>query len=385
MSMMGITLNFMSTMAMGLVAGVLVDDAIVEIENIVRHMRMGKSAYQASLDAADEIGLAVLATTMAIVAVFLPVALMPGIAGQYFKAFGFTVVVSVLMSLLVARMITPLSRPISCARTASSRTPLEVDGPLSEGPQLEPRHDQGRCAAREAAQARAQVRLLRARRAPAAAAVLAAFVAGTGGAMKMLGKLGVERRDHVRARGVVGAAHRLRRGQADRLHRPAHGRRRGFAEWHGSWPRAGTRACTTTAWRWSAPASSRCCSASSCSARCRMSFFPPQNDDFRAVNITWRRAHAQADRGGVDRVAAIVSQGSERRARVRARQRRQRPGQHRLKKDREVTSTEFERNCRRRSPRSPTRASASRARTAAGPIRFARHHALSSAATIRCS
>jgi multidrug efflux pump subunit AcrB len=108
MSMLGITLNFMSTMAMGLVAGVLVDDAIVEIENIVRHMRMGKSAYQASLDAADEIGLAVLATTMAIVAVFFPVALMPGIAGQYFKAFGFTVVVSVLMSLLVARMITPL-------------------------------------------------------------------------------------------------------------------------------------------------------------------------------------------------------------------------------------------------------------------------------------
>ena len=108
MSLMGITLNFMSTMAMGLVSGVLVDDAIVEIENIVRHMRMGKSAYQASLDAADEIGLAVLATTMAIVAVFLPVAMMPGIAGQYFKAFGFTVVLSVLMSLLVARMITPL-------------------------------------------------------------------------------------------------------------------------------------------------------------------------------------------------------------------------------------------------------------------------------------
>src|SRR3954451_10773008 len=108
MSMMGITLNFMSTMAMGLVAGVLVDDAIVEIENIVRHMRMGKSGYQAAIDAADEIGLAVLATTMAIVAVFLPVALMPGIAGQYFKAFGFTVVLSVLMSLFVARMITPL-------------------------------------------------------------------------------------------------------------------------------------------------------------------------------------------------------------------------------------------------------------------------------------
>jgi multidrug efflux pump subunit AcrB len=108
MSLMGITLNFMSTMAMGLVSGVLVDDAIVEIENIVRHMRMGKSGYQAALDAADEIGLAVLATTMSIVAVFLPVALMPDVAGQYFKAFGFTVVLSVLMSLLVARMITPL-------------------------------------------------------------------------------------------------------------------------------------------------------------------------------------------------------------------------------------------------------------------------------------
>jgi multidrug efflux pump subunit AcrB len=69
---------------------------------------MGKSGYQAALDAADEIGLAVLATTMAIVAVFFPVALMPGIAGQYFKAFGFTIVLSVLMSLFVARMITPL-------------------------------------------------------------------------------------------------------------------------------------------------------------------------------------------------------------------------------------------------------------------------------------
>ena len=108
MDMMGINLNFMSTMAMSLVAGVLVDDAIVEIENIVRHMRMGKSAYQASIDAADEIGLAVLATTMAIVAVFLPVALMPGISGQFFQSFGYTVVISVLMSLFVARMITPM-------------------------------------------------------------------------------------------------------------------------------------------------------------------------------------------------------------------------------------------------------------------------------------
>ena len=108
MSLMGITLNGLSLLALSLVAGVLVDDAIVEIENIVRHMRMGKSAYQASIDAADEIGLAVLATTMSIVAVFLPVALMPGISGQFFKSFGYTVVISVMMSLFVARMITPL-------------------------------------------------------------------------------------------------------------------------------------------------------------------------------------------------------------------------------------------------------------------------------------
>ncbi|QHL89986.1 AcrB/AcrD/AcrF family protein [Sphingomonas changnyeongensis] len=108
MDLMGFTLNNLSLLALSLVSGVLVDDAIVEIENIVRHMRMGKSAYQASIDAADEIGLAVLATTMAIVAVFLPVALMPGISGQFFIQFGMTVVVAVLMSLGVARMITPM-------------------------------------------------------------------------------------------------------------------------------------------------------------------------------------------------------------------------------------------------------------------------------------
>ncbi|WP_294320148.1 efflux RND transporter permease subunit [uncultured Sphingomonas sp.] len=108
MDMLGFTLNQMTLLALSLVAGVLVDDAIVEIENIVRHMRMGKSAYQASIDAADEIGIAVLATTMAIVAVFLPVGLMPGISGQFFKNFGLTVVASVLMSLAVARLITPM-------------------------------------------------------------------------------------------------------------------------------------------------------------------------------------------------------------------------------------------------------------------------------------
>jgi multidrug efflux pump subunit AcrB len=108
MDLMGFSLNSLSLLALSLVAGVLVDDAIVEIENIVRHMRMGKSAFQASIDAADEIGLAVVATTMTIVAVFLPVALMPGISGQFFIQFGMTVVVAVLLSLAVARMITPM-------------------------------------------------------------------------------------------------------------------------------------------------------------------------------------------------------------------------------------------------------------------------------------
>jgi multidrug efflux pump subunit AcrB len=108
MDLLGFTLNSMTLLALSLVAGVLVDDAIVEIENIVRHMRMGKSAYQASIDAADEIGLAVVATSLSIVAVFLPVGLMPGISGQFFKNFGLTVVAAVLLSLAVARMITPM-------------------------------------------------------------------------------------------------------------------------------------------------------------------------------------------------------------------------------------------------------------------------------------
>src|SRR3546814_12312955 len=95
----------MTLLGLSLVAGVLVDDAIVEIENIVRHMRMGKTAYEAYIEAADEIGLAVLGTTLTIVAVFLPVALMPGVAGAYFKNFGMTVVASVLSCLSVARLV----------------------------------------------------------------------------------------------------------------------------------------------------------------------------------------------------------------------------------------------------------------------------------------
>ena len=107
-SMLGFSLNLVSMLAITLATGILVDDAIVEIENIVRHMRMGKSPYRAALEAADEIGLAVIAITFTIVAVFAPVSFMSGIAGQYFKQFGLTVAVAVLFSLLVARLITPL-------------------------------------------------------------------------------------------------------------------------------------------------------------------------------------------------------------------------------------------------------------------------------------
>ncbi len=105
---MGFSLNLISLLAITLVTGILVDDAIVEIENIVRHMRLGKSPYRAALEAADEIGLAVIAITFTIVAVFVPVAFMPGIAGQYFRQFGLTVAVAVLISLLVARLLTPM-------------------------------------------------------------------------------------------------------------------------------------------------------------------------------------------------------------------------------------------------------------------------------------
>ena len=108
MQWMGFTLNMITLLGLSLVAGVLVDDAIVEIENIVRHIRMGKSGYQAALDAADEIGLAVVATSFTIIAVFLPVSFMGGITGQFFKQFGLTVAVAVFISLMVARLITPV-------------------------------------------------------------------------------------------------------------------------------------------------------------------------------------------------------------------------------------------------------------------------------------
>jgi hydrophobe/amphiphile efflux-1 (HAE1) family protein len=104
----GFSLNLVSLLAITIVTGILVDDAIVEMENIVRHMRLGKSAYRAALEAADEIGLAVIAISLTIIAVFVPVSFMGGIAGQYFKQFGLVVAFAVFFSLLVARLITPL-------------------------------------------------------------------------------------------------------------------------------------------------------------------------------------------------------------------------------------------------------------------------------------
>ena len=102
------SLNGITLLALSLTVGILVDDAIVEIENIVRHMRGGKSPYAAAMEAADEIGLAVVATTFTIVAVFAPVGFMPGIIGQFFKAFALAACISVLFSLVVARLLTPL-------------------------------------------------------------------------------------------------------------------------------------------------------------------------------------------------------------------------------------------------------------------------------------
>ena len=108
MDLFGFTLNGISLLALSLVIGILVDDAIVEVENIVRHLRMGKTPYQAASDAATEIGFAVIATTFALVAVFLPTAFMSGIVGLFFKQFGLTAVLAILASLLVARMLTPM-------------------------------------------------------------------------------------------------------------------------------------------------------------------------------------------------------------------------------------------------------------------------------------
>ena len=108
MHLLGFSINTVSLLALSLVIGILVDDAIVEVENIVRHLRMGKSPYQAAMEAADEIGLAVIATTFTLIAVFLPTAFMSGIAGKFFKQFGWTAALAVFASLIVARVLTPM-------------------------------------------------------------------------------------------------------------------------------------------------------------------------------------------------------------------------------------------------------------------------------------
>ena len=108
MYLLGFSLNVVTLLSLSLVVGILVDDAIVEIENIMRHLRMGKTPFQAAMEAADEIGLAVIATTFTLIAVFLPTAFMAGIAGKFFVQFGWTAAIAVFFSLVVARMLTPM-------------------------------------------------------------------------------------------------------------------------------------------------------------------------------------------------------------------------------------------------------------------------------------
>ena len=344
MSMMGITLNFMSTMAMGLVSGVLVDDAIVEIENIVRHMRMGKSAYQAALDAADEIGLAVLATTMAIVAVFFPVALMPGIAGQYFKAFGFTVVLSVLMSLFVARMITPLisayflrshgKQPHAAWKWMDiylnvlnwSLDTTKAHALLEKLPKP---------ARRWGYYGIGLVLLL---------LVFAAFLGGTGAAMAGLGKLGWNGAITFVLALLLGGG--IAYGAAKLIGFGAQHVGSGeFAEWHGLvaarwnarmqdhrlvmvWAGIGTLLVSIILF-----------------GTLSVSFFPPQNSDYSRVNITMPPGTTlNGTKSVVDRVADIISKDPS----VDRVFERINVGEGHvnivLKKDRKVKSTEFERN-----------------------------------------
>ena len=104
----GFTINVVTLLSLSLVVGILVDDAIVEIENIMRHLRMGKTPLQAAREAADEIGLAVIATTFTLIAVFLPTAFMSGVPGKFFVQFGWTAAIAVFFSLVVARMLTPM-------------------------------------------------------------------------------------------------------------------------------------------------------------------------------------------------------------------------------------------------------------------------------------
>lgn len=126
LNLLGFSLNMITLLAFSLVVGLLVDDAIVEIENIVRHLGMGKKPLEAARDAADEIGTAVIATSVTLAAVFVPVAFMPGIAGKFFKEFGWTAATAVMFSLLVARLLTPMM----AAYLLKPHVDEEKEGPL---------------------------------------------------------------------------------------------------------------------------------------------------------------------------------------------------------------------------------------------------------------
>lgn len=136
MYLLDFSLNGITLLALTLVTGILVDDAIVEVENIIRHLRMGKTPMQAAIDASTEIGTAVIATTLTLVAVFLPTAFMPGIPGKFFEQFGATAAIAVLASLLVARMLTPLLAAywLKSSAAASSERDEGAHGHHADGP-----------------------------------------------------------------------------------------------------------------------------------------------------------------------------------------------------------------------------------------------------------
>ena len=135
MAYLGFSINTVTLLALSLVIGVLVDDAIVEVENIERHLHMGKTPYQAAMEASDEIGLAVVATTFTLIAVFLPTAFMAGIPGKFFKQFGWTAALAVFASLVVARMLTPMM-----AAYVMKRSPREHKDPFWMGTYMKVSH-----------------------------------------------------------------------------------------------------------------------------------------------------------------------------------------------------------------------------------------------------
>lgn len=144
---LGFTLNTVTLLSMSLVVGILVDDAIVEIENIIRHLRMGKTPYEAAMEAADEIGLAVIATTFTLIAVFLPTAFMSGIAGKFFVQFGWTAALAIFASLIVARLLTPmmsayLLKPwVAKGSDQAKELPALVDHPAQHDPNQSKNHN----------------------------------------------------------------------------------------------------------------------------------------------------------------------------------------------------------------------------------------------------